>query len=153
MSAGSGKGKARLHTALAQRVAEGIVQAYSVLLTLGLAGVTGLLAMGVMAGMSIFMMIFISLLVVSAWQAALPKLWMTITKHSRDSIMLMWTSTKQDVLDCLEAYVRLLNGKGRLSRSIGKLVEIDENVSPLSCKHFQSLAHILRLRCVPDSHT
>ncbi len=140
MSAGTGKGKARLHTALAQQVAGAIVQTYSVFLTLGLAAVTGLLAMGVMAGMSIFMMIFISLLVVSAWQAALPKLWTTITKHSRDSIMLMWTSTKQDVLDCLEAYVRLLNGKGRLSRSIGKLVEIDENVSHLSRKHLHALA-------------
>ena len=112
---------------MANRVTDGLIQAYSVLLTVALGLVTSCLGMAVIAGMSLFMVIFISLLIASAWQAALPKLQQSFTKHGRDSFMLLWGSVRDQLLDYLEFGMKKLNGKGRLFQGSGKIVfELDD---------------------------
>ena len=133
MSAVSSSGAAGYAQRTLHRAVDSMIQAYSLLLTLGLGLVTAFLAVAVMAGMGVFMLIFISLLVLSAWQAAIPKFWEIITRHSKDSMTSLWTSVKEEVLDYLESCIKLLNGKSRLARSSRHVaVELDENVRPLS---------------------
>lgn len=107
-----------------------IVRAYSVMLTMSLGLVTGCLAIGVMVGMSFFMLLFISLLIASAWQAAYPKLQTAFIKHTRDSFAAFWRTINDNMLDYLEMCMIALNGKGRLYQVSGKVVfELDEQVS------------------------
>ena len=130
MSAGANKALPGLSTRMTHRVVSGIVQAYSVMLTLALGLVTGCLAVGVMAGMSLFILLFISLLIASAWQAAYPKLQTAFLKHARDSFAAFWTTINDSVLDYLESCMIALNGKARLYQGSGKVVfELDEHVS------------------------
>lgn len=130
MSAGASKAGPGLGIKMTHRVMSGIVQLYSVMLTMSLGLVTGCLAIGVMVGMSFFMLLFFSLLIASGWQAAYPKLQTVFIKYTRDSWAAFWTLINENMLDYLEMCMIALNGKGRLYQGSGKVVfELDEQVS------------------------
>ncbi|KAK9845612.1 hypothetical protein WJX84_008247 [Apatococcus fuscideae] len=87
--------------------------------------------------MSFFMLLFISLLIASAWQTAFPKLQTAFFKHTRDSFAAIWTTINDNMLDYLETCMIALNGKARLYQGSGKVVfEHDEHGVPVPPHEF-----------------